>query len=543
MRVISDVDKIQQAVGWHPIDDLLAPAIHLDGPKMVTPVLVEGAAGTKLLARQQETGNLQALGAADALYFERYVTLDGSATDAAVYDSLGAALADLSKGEPVEVGVDLPYGRYLKIMQHVDVYVSGEEEPRPVFAACMPAEEILQRFAHYHALGREAARRLVEARDALAPLAVLLEPGKDTRFTLLDAFLADLGLDALLATAPIDVRELTAESPEDDWAVLKVRGDGNVYLLTPQQSSIGSPVGSFPSLAEAVARLSPGHKLAVEETYVSVGLAGRLQAAGLELVPFSAALSKWREYRDEESIPFSIIAAQASRYAVDSALAFAEKAIVAGREITERDVYQRYLELVRDFQRELGSPFKITPFFVNCHAGNRTIYPSRPVDHALSGESNSLKLDAGLTVSIDGVVLGTSDIARTLTTTPQGKEAYRTFLGIVRHVITHSLVPGRRCEDIHRDLVEAMDRCRDRLIEIGMLPPEVELQAIYGRRNVGHLMGKQESFVTEFRPGDTDMLRAGAVGAVEIQWPRAGHSIAAEDMWVLTPTGAHLLTI
>ena len=72
------------------------------------------------------------------------------------------------------------------------------------------------------------------------------------------------------------------------------------------------------------------------------------------------------------------------------------------------------------------------------------------------------------------------------------------------------------------------------LVGAGLMPDGFDVRAGYATRNVGHLMGKQESFVTEFRPNSPYVLQAGAIGAAEIQWPAGKHGIAAEEMWVVT---------
>lgn len=47
----------------------------------------------------------------------------------------------------------------------------------------------------------------------------------------------------------------------------------------------------------------------------------------------------------------------------------------------------------------------------------------------------------------------------------------------------------------------------------------------YKKRNVGHLMGKQESFATELRPGHDHVLRVG------------DRTIGLEDMWFMGGEG------
>lgn len=546
IKVISDVDKLHGLLGWHPIESLLAPGIRLDGPKMVTPVLAETDQGQRLLAREQESGNLLALGVAlkQVTLFETYVTFEPPAPGRTVHADLGAALASLAGGKAVTIEPDMPYGRYLLLKERVEARVaraSGAE--RTLNAYRIPGDQVRERFAGYRKLGRAAARRVIERRPQLAPIASLLDDDRDNRFELLHEMLEGHGLEALLSVAPIDIRELTGLAPGDGWAALAARGEDGVYVLSPDGAPPGAALtGSFKSLSEAVTALAPGARVGVGEKYLPVGLAEDLLGAGISIQPFANQVSKWREYRDAPDLCFTAIAAEASRRSIESALDEACHAVREGREVTEKQVFERYLEAVREFNREVGDQFEITHFFVNCHAADRTIYPAQPVDWPVTTNSRSLKFDAGLKLSIDKVVLGTSDMARTLTLTPAADEIYGTFREIVQGQIKASVKVGQGFEEVHRLCVEELLRRRERYIEIGLLPAGADVAALYGRRNVGHLMGKQESFVTEFRPRNEDTLQAGAIGAYEIQWPYAGHSIAYEDMWVVGPDGTHLLT-
>ncbi|MGV7636645.1 M24 family metallopeptidase, partial [Mycobacterium kansasii] len=105
-----------------------------------------------------------------------------------------------------------------------------------------------------------------------------------------------------------------------------------------------------------------------------------------------------------------------------------------------------------------------------------------------------IQLDAGVKVEADGVVLATSDMARSLPRTSAAKEAYELFFDVVREGIIGQLRPGVVCEDVHEGTLRYLEAHLPRLIDIGMLGADTDFNTIYRRRNVGHLMGKQESF-------------------------------------------------
>src|SRR6185312_6650251 len=104
---------------------------------------------------------------------------------------------------------------------------------------------------------------------------------------------------------------------------------------------------------------------------------------------------------------------------------------------------------------------------------------------------------------------------------------------IVRDVIIGAIQPGVVCEQVHERTMEAMVNIRESLEALGMLSPEIDFVREYRKRNVGHLMGKQESFANELRPGYSQVLAVGSLGAAEIPWRFGDHAIGTEDMWYI----------
>lgn len=541
MRLISNTAMVQQRYGFDPLTQLLAPGIRLDDPKMVTPIVAEMSQGSYLLAREQEAGNLAALGvaASDICWFEQYVSLNSMLTGSSAFSSLGEAVRTLAGDQLVTVSGDLPYGRYLQLSKALGDQLSVETSAQPNVDAAsvavyrVSAAEVLHQFERMRTRGVPIAKKIVESRPHLAGLESDLGLSADTRFSTLDATLDELGATAGLCASPPNVSELTGARPLGDTVVLYSRGSDSIYLLAPSTQHLveGEFVGIYRTLPEAVKDLGGSGALAVEEGWLSTTQTLQLRKAGVTVFPASAALSRWREVRDHEDLSFAIIAAQASRYCIEGAIQYAQKSLDAGQTVTETDVYNHYLELIHEFRSLFGITFSIEPFFANCHAADRTTYPALPVDHPLTESTKTLKFDSGLKVKVNGVVMGTSDMARTLVRSEEGREAYALFTKIVREELIPNLRPGTVCSEVHHDCVNRILDRQQQLTDLGLLPQGVDFRAGYQMRNVGHLMGKQESFTTEFRPGDEHRLTIGSVGAAEIQWPYRDHSIAAEDLW------------
>ena len=195
------------------------------------------------------------------------------------------------------------------------------------------------------------------------------------------------------------------------------------------------------------------------------------------------------------------------------------------------------------FRAEGGIPFTIEPYFVNLHASNRMLYPGPPTDFVLDENLKCLMLDAGVKISVDGVVLATSDMARSLMLTDEGIQAYALFKTVVRDGIVGQLVPGAVMADVHEGTMTVVTGIRTQLEELGLLAPEVDFVAQYRKRNVGHLMGKQESFANELRPGYNHVLEVGDLGAAELPWLFDDYAVGTEDMWYIGKSRTYITSL
>lgn len=578
MRIISDLAQIEEKFGFAPVGDLTAPRIALDAPKMRTPVMAETENGPILLAREQELGNLECFGIAPERLqlFEQYVNFDNMVNGSQASASLAEAISELAGSADVIVEADLPYGRLLQIEavlgDRVTVERNGSAGHRSgdsgkansgridsgrvfpgdagtptteVVVYRITADEVLERFQSLRRGGSAAAEAIIDDRGGLDDLKSKIRETDDSRFALLDATLDDLGAGAVLLGAPPNVSELTGRPPVADAFAFYARGADEVFLLAPitEHGVYGDYVGRFSDLAAAATDLADGASIAVEEGWIRSGDARELADADLELIPASVEVALWREERDHEWLALNIIASQASRHAIDGALEFAQDRIDAGDPASEREIYRRYLDLIHDFRRAYGIRFAIEPFFASCFAGDRTTFPGRPTDHLVTQASKTLKIDAGVKVVVDGVILGTSDLCRTLVHGEEVRRLYEEFTANVRDDLIGALRPGVAMSDAHRISIDRLAPLVPWMTEVGLMPEGIDLVHEYRLRNVGHLMGKQESFTTEIKPGHSYRLKVGAYGAAEIQWPYEDVSIGAEEMWYVGPDRTYILSL
>ncbi|RAL31594.1 aminopeptidase P family N-terminal domain-containing protein [Rhodococcus sp. AQ5-07] len=547
LRLSADQSALATEYGLYPQQSLLFSAIRRDSHPLVSPLIAShDGSDPVLLVRQQEQGNVLSAGvpAERIRFYAPWVTLDPRpVADVEVASSLTALVSDLSDDGAVTLAADVVYAHQLALSTTLSV-TTEKAASQPVRVRRIPVAEIVDRFVGWRRHGAEVATKLISGIEHLKGLEAEFG-APDTRFARLGTIAAENRLDAMLVTAPPNFSEITGRASTEQAFALWIPGAEHVLIITPADADAdhhGTPVGEHSSLGEAVAELALGPRVGVEEEFISVGTAREFTDRGLELVPSSMELGHWRDVRDNEDLPFQVIAARASVHAIEDALEWASKEIESGAEFTERDIYARYLEFLAKFLSDKEIPFEVKPYFTNLHSSNRMLFPGPPVDYPISDETTCIQLDAGVAVSVDGVVVATSDMARSLPRTAAAMEAYEFFFTVVREGIIGQLRPGVVCEDVHEGTMRFLAPHLRRMIEIGMLGEHTDFDTIYRRRNVGHLMGKQESFANELRPGYKHALDIGSFGAAEIPWRYNDAAIGTEDLWYIGADRTYILS-
>lgn len=537
LSITADPAQVARTYGLDARKSLLFSAIRLDSHPFVAPLIARAGDEEYLLVRQQEQGNALSAGVPKERmkFYAPWVTIDPRVVaDTPAAESLTSLVRELAQGATVSLAADVVYSHFLALSGSVDL-VAADRDPVPVTAYELEQPEVLARFAQWRRIGVDTARRLIEGVPHLAGLEAEFTSTEDSRFSALEALAADRGLDALLLAAPPNFTEATGFAQPEGAVALWLAGSRKLLVLAGDGTTgiPGAPIGRYPSVGAAVRELAGGPRTGVEEEWISVGLARELEREHAELVGVSHDLGHWRDVRDHEDLAFQVVAARASVFAIEEALAWAEAGLDAGRSFTELDINAVYLDKIGEFRRVNEIPFGIEPYFTNLHSSNRMLFPGPPVDFPINAQTTCIQLDAGVRIVIDGVTLATSDMARSLPRTPAAKEAYAFFFDVVREGIIGQLRPGVICEDVHEGTLRYLAPHLDRMVEIGMLGTEVDFNTEYRKRNVGHLMGKQESFANELRPGYKHVLDIGSYGAAEIPWRYDNAAIGTEDLWYI----------
>ncbi|WP_125098293.1 M24 family metallopeptidase [Leucobacter chromiireducens] len=546
-RIICNAEEVERRYGFTPNERLLFSAIRLDSFPFVTPLIFEDGDTELLLARQQEQGNILSAGVAPdrVRFYEPWVTIDPRpVADFPAATNLSALVRELVGDRPVELSPDAPYAHFLKLSGEVEVRVP-HEEPKPVSVYEVDQATVTARFAAWRADALPVASRVIAGVSHLTGLDTHFDAGTDTRFSGLAAVAERLGVDAILISSDPNYSEATGTAREGGTRALWSQADGRLVVIADREldDAHGAPIASYDSAAQAILAHAGGSRIALEEQWETSALGIELSGGGAVLVAASLALGSWRDERDHEDLPFQVLAARASTTAIEAAVAWAHGRLDDGESFTENDMYSEYLAALERFSGAAEIPFRIEPYFTNLHSSQRMLFPGPPTDFPINAETTCVQLDAGVRVVIDGVTVATSDMARSLLRTPEGREAYEILTRAVREGVISQLRPGVVCEDVHAGTLEYLAEVRPRMIELGLLGEETDFDTEYRKRNVGHLMGKQESFANELRPGYRFVLREGSYGAAEIPWRYGNYAIGTEDLWFIGADRTYNLTL
>lgn len=553
MEFITDLKAIRREIGLRLEESTLYPKLNLDAYKDVTPVLLKEGKRYLLLAKEVEKGNFTPGGPAAAalkknrlkvLYYSSYFTWDRQSGKKAVQavDEAEALHRAFPERTALTVYPDMALERYRRLGRRfsLSLAVSGRKgktwvyglEPKRVDQAFGKDRPILVRFAE-----RVLKEELRASAEEKSWLRKLLRRPPSRRFAVLDELLRRGRVKNLLASSPINIQEMTGR-PRDriGGGLLSLYREGEVFLLSPRRLNLlrgMKGLGSSPSLKEALDHLAPGQPLGVEEKNLDIG---RALALGLDRLEDASNLFRsWREVRSGEDLGAYILAARGTKFAMEGALALAGKKIREGRPVSEKDVERSFYRLLRRFAGPMDGRLRLRPYFMVLHCGRRTPYPSLPGFYRLPGRMKSLKLDAGVLVEKDGLILACSDLARSLVVDRKGKALYALLEGTMLDEAIPAGREGRTGEEVYWAGIRPLFREEKRLIQDGLLPAGASMKKHYDR-DIGHTFGKQESTTLFFRKGESrQVLRAGMVSAIEYQWPYRGYALGIEDMFVVGP--------
>lgn len=539
MRIISDWSRVEEMLGCSLRDNFLMPVRTLDNPKSCTPIIVDAGARKWMVLPGIEKGNVEALTLPPditPLYIQRYFTfndLDNTSMPRNVVE----AVKSIAGGEKKLVtDAQLPVALVTQLAQSFEVSVEDEIDFGGVRVREVSKQTVAARLAAGRAEAGLAAKRLLENNPNRVALGRFLDSKADIHFKELDRSLSEAGLKAAIVTSRINVQEIAGiplASHRRPIAVVYIPGGQSAHVIETNSGGEGKQYGS---LKAAISALLPSGRIGIETEDMGVALSRAMDLPNKETAPCDVPVRRWRDKVASQDLAYYIIAARTSAYAIDNALDYASQAVQRGDTITEKDVDRVYFMGLQDHVASTGLPLRVTRYMTNLHSGTRSLYAANPTSYVVDKNARTLKIDSGcLIYDKEGYVLGVSDIARTLSFTPEGEEIYPLLVNGVRRHLIPAARTGAVAENVFRVGVDAIWN-RRRELKSSRLTPEVALAEVY-KRDVGHLLGKNDLSHLRYIAGDRGTLAEGMISCLEYQWPIDGHALAYEDTCLVTDEG------
>jgi Xaa-Pro aminopeptidase len=545
MKLHSDWSYIGQEFGCSIRDNFLMAVRSLDNPKAVTPFLLEAGHRRFGLFLHVEKGNVEAARLPpdiEPIYYCPYFTFEPPELSPPVHLTLGDAVKAIATNEnSIVVDQRLPVSVADELAMHFSVRTETSLEPGVVTVHAAPHEEVLNLVGRLRPAAANTARQLLSGSPSQKRIEPYLECTTDQRFEMLDRYLNEAGLAAVLVSSKLNVQEIggvPAGAKQRPLAVLYQPGEP-AWIIEAGRGGDGL---KFPSASAALTELCSAGSIGVEFEDVDCGTSQIFDLKNRDTQPADQLLRRWRDRNTLPDLPFYVIATRASAYAIEGALEFASHAIEEQQHVTEMDAFAVYMDRLRRFVSDAMPGLRVARTLTNFHVTARTIFPANPAPFPLNNNANALKVDAGCWLyDEDGCLLGCSDIARTLPLSGDGTELYEVFKRGVRSVLIPSAAAGKSGQDMHDIGVGAIwdepQRLSSNSLFVDLDEPDVSYD-----RDVGHLLGKNNLAHLRFAHRNQEILQEGMIACCEYQWPLNGHAIAYEDTCLVTPSGGLNLT-
>ena len=536
--VTNDYRTVLEQTGFDAWYHSLPPKLGIDQFRTVLPTMVADDKRATIVAKEIDRTNLEAIGvgAPEFVFHTPYFTFDRveSPTDAAPdLPSAVAVLVDGAAQLDPRMSVSLYEELATRLPSSSRMSRAAFVLPLNCYRVSRATVDELARPAREAAL--PAARRYLEEIGSAKQAEPWLTRPPVGALASLDRLMAESGVDAVVASTPVNVQGLTGVPAEllgqDTWALYE-RESSDVFLLARRELPwLGLPETS-PLSNEGLSKLYGG-TVGFEELDMS-----REAADGLGIAdrgsPASLLLRRWREVSSWEDLSFYVLGAQVTVRAIEAALSVVRDAVRRHEAVDELAAYERYRAVVADEVASRKLPIRVRTYFTHTHAGSRSLIPARATAYPLL-PLTSLKIDAGLEIyDTGGSLRAVSDVTRSALGSPAAQDAYELFDRVLVADVIDACRPGRTGEDVFRSGAAALEPHHADLEDAGLCPSDgVPFSQAIGR-DIGHLLGKQEPATVVFQRGNAELFEPGMLAAAEIQWPYRDHCIGVEDVFMTT---------
>jgi len=558
-HLITNLKQLNKNLGGDVFKTFLSPNLFLDAPLMVIPLILRCSDREYLLYRNQENGNCDLINTGDLIKrsYNPYYLINKKQDNSVkqnLLEILKEILLEKEKEKILIVDDNLPYAAYNLIKEGLKE-IEITYKPRIISNSQYKIYEINvadieKRFKNLRDEGQKFANKLISNLKEKELLKKEMSKGADSRFELLNKLMGKYGFSAVIMSSNINIQELTGLPFADDSfhvsAVYKY-DDKKVYVLSEKEirENYLKIKGEYPEYFSAFSslKISNIENIGFEDHFVSINEFNYYKKHRINLCSGTLVFRKWREYRAGEDLVFYIIAGQASKYAMEKVLEESHSDINQGNYHSEKELFFKYLEYFKEFKHKNHLPYNFSEYFTNFYASDRTLYPAIPSKFKVNRNTNEIKIDAGILMTdSQGIILGTTDIARTLPLNRFSVKVYDLMKNTIKHEIIPSIKKNKTFEEIYSEGIKLFsNNCEQFLKDNYLCPQEFDIKKEY-TRHIGHLMGKQESFDVKIYKKNKNKLTNNIVGCIEIQWQYNKHAIAYEDMWYFGENGVVNLT-
>lgn len=541
MHLHSHWPYIEHVFGCSLPDRFLMAIRSFDNAKTVTPFVLEKNEKRYGLFLHVEKGNAQAaLLPADIeqRFYNPYYNFDVAEQPPAVARSLEDLLEEIAGTERNLIVDDhMPQSIVRRLEKRFKITLEYTAGVGSVCARRVELAEVRNILGRERPAANKIARKVLQSSRHRDSLVSFLDREDDHRFERLDSMLANESIESLIVTSALNIQELAGlpmRGKRRGLAAIYVKENG-LWLIESASTSEGR---EFPSLQEACRQLAGSGRIGVEMDDMPAWMFAAMDLRNMDSVAADNLIRKWRDTGTLPDLPFYVLAARASAYAIEKALAFASAHRSDG--INEMDAYKIYLDELYGYVSVHAPGLRVARTLTNFHSGNRTIFPSNPAAHPINERINTLKIDAGcMLFDSEGVLLGCSDIARTLCFTKDGTELYEIFRQSVADRLLPACGSGAKGKDIHHLAIEDLKKVDQ---PGNSLSRKISIPADFNR-DVGHVLGKNNLSHLQFTAAGSDALEQGMIACCEYQWPLKGHTVAYEDTGLVTDGGGLNFTI
>jgi Xaa-Pro aminopeptidase len=557
-HLISNLNQLNKDLGGNVFKQFLSPNLFLDAPLMVIPFILRCSDRKYLLYRNLESENCDLINTGDLvkISYNPYFLINKKQNNSVknnILETLKEILLEKEKEKILNLDDNLPYAAYNLIKKGLKG-IEITYKPRIISNNQNKVYEINvvyveKRFKNLREEGQKYANDLISNSKEKEILEKEISKVEDSRYELLNKLMGKNGFSAVIINSNINIQELTGFSFSDSSHISAIYkyGDNKVYILSEKEinKNYFKNKGEYPDYFSALFSLNinKNDNIGFEDYFVNINEFNHYKKHGINLCEGTLILRKWREYRAGEDLVFYIIAGKASNYAMGKVLNEASKNIQNNYFNSEEELFKKYLDYFEEFRQENKLPYHFREYFTNLYASDRTLYPSIPSKFKISKNTNEIKIDAGILMTdSQGMILGTTDIARTLPLNKYSAKVYDMIKDTIKDKIIPSIRKNKSYEQIYSEGIKFFsNNCEHFLKDNHLCPQDFDINKDY-TRDIGHLMGKQESIDVKIYQGNKNKLTNDIVGCIEIHWYYDKHALVYEDMWYLGEDGVVNIT-